>query len=702
MTVHPHSALHPVEGRIWHAVEKAAETKARTLEIDAATLRLRGTFLAWLLAEGAAKTAPLLAQLTLLGATIEAPFDLRGLRLTLTPRFVGCALPSVDLRDANILGFDVLAGNVTSFSADRLSTTSSLAIRETSDRDTVPERYRGKPTIERQLRLNGATVRGNLDLRGCTIRGEGQEDGVALFADGLAVDGNALLGYRFKATGEVRLSGGRFQRHLDLSGAKLQARRTYSLFAKGSQVSGSLYLCRTKRWSIYPKSVSFRSIGTVTVEGARIDGDLDCTGGFFLSPEKARGWISAPEESDDDRSFALNAAGVVVRRDVLLCHQFWSKGAVCLINARIESDLQCNGGYFDYPGDDALQCDGADVAGTTFFKHDETSRPARTSGFINLRYGDFKQSVQIDGLEFTGFGAGAPAHDGRMRNCGIDFSFGTIGGKLSLKNVTRTAASIVALDLRQTTVDVLEDQESSWNVATTLNLSGCQYTAITDLRADAAWRLTLLDRHYVRRTEAAPSRYFEPQPYLHLAAVMEQSGYDGAAMEARIHLEDQYTAIGDFGRAGRLWRGILRATIGYGYKPWRAVLYLMAWAAISALVFWLAPEGQVVDAKDPPGAVSASPPTASLEFSPLIYAIDTLVPLVDLHQKSNWLVQPPSFRPWIEAWTNPTQDAAALPIRLLRAFWKSIVRLVGFLNPFIGWTLTSLFAAGVTGLVRRG
>ncbi len=181
MTDHPHSALRPVEGRIWRAVMQAAETESRTLEIDAATMPVRGAFLAWLLAEGAAKAAPLPVQLTLLGASIEAPLDLRGLRLTLTPRLVGCKLPSIDLRDAAVVGFEMLAGSVTSISADRLSATSSLAIRETSDRDAVPEHYRGRPSIERQLRLNGATIRGNLDLRGCTIRGEGQDDGRRAF-----------------------------------------------------------------------------------------------------------------------------------------------------------------------------------------------------------------------------------------------------------------------------------------------------------------------------------------------------------------------------------------------------------------------------------------------------------------------------------------------------------------------------------------
>jgi len=78
-----------------------------------------------------------------------------------------------------------------------------------------------------------------------------------------------------------------------------------------------------------------------------------------------------------------------------------------------------------------------------------------------------------------------------------------------------------------------------------------------------------------------------------------------------------------------------------------------------------------------------------------------LVPLVDLHQKSNYLVQPPTCQLWVEAWSNSKTDPQILPVRLLAALWKTIVRLIGVFDPFIGWTLTSLFAAGVTGLVRR-
>ena len=713
MAVHPFSMLRPIEDRIWFEVARAGATQARAVEVDAAGSAdptVRGDFLAWLLAEGASKAAPLLAQLTLLGATIEESLDLRGLRLTLTPRFVGCTLPVVELRDANAIGFEILAGTVSSVAADRLTATGALAIRATTERDRVPKDYRGAPVIECQLRFSGAMIRGNLDLRGCNIRGEGQDDGVALFADGLNVRGNALLSDRFKARGEVRLGGCQFERNLDLSGAKLQARQAYSLFAKGSQISGSLYLCRTKAWSIYPKRTGFRSLGMVTVEGARIDGDFDCSGGFFLAPELAGRWISIPDESDDDLSFAINAAGVVVRRDVLLCDGFWAKGKVCLINSRIDSDLQCGGGYFDYAASTALECDGVVVAGTTFFDKGSdlpaaTHRCARTNGSIDLIYGSFKQGVQIAALEFIGTVGGAVADDKDEGNCGIDLSFASISGKLLLKGVTKaeteTKTAKINLNLYQAKIDLLEDEESSWKSASFLNLTGCEYKAIKDLRPNVKERLALLDKHYVKRGETMPMQYFEPQPYLHLADVMQQSGYDEAATEIRIHLEDAHTDVGGFHRRQHFWRRVLSATIAHGYEPRRAFRWLAVAIVVSAFVFALAPDGEIIKAKDAQTTSSASLSKPSLEFSPLVYAIDMLVPLVDLHQKSNYLVQPPTCQLWVEAWSNSKTDPQILPVRLLAALWKTIVRLIGVFDPFIGWTLTSLFAAGVTGLVRR-
>ena len=60
-------------------------------------------------------------------------------------------------------------------------------------------------------------------------------------------------------------------------------------------------------------------------------------------------------------------------------------------------------------------------------------------------------------------------------------------------------------------------------------------------------------------------------------------------------------------------------------------------------------------------------------FRAPVYAVDTLVPIVDLQQKKNWLLKTPN--------------------------WKLESLLI--FNTFFGWLMTTLFAAGVTGLLRR-
>jgi len=71
-----------------------------------------------------------------------------------------------------------------------------------------------------------------------------------------------------------------------------------------------------------------------------------------------------------------------------------------------------------------------------------------------------------------------------------------------------------------------------------------------------------------------------------------------------------------------------------------------------------------------PGLRPPSALTEEIEFNPLVYAIDTLVPLVDLNQKKNFEFTRPSG---------------------LLIF-----------NSFFGWAMTTFLAAGVSGLAKRG
>jgi hypothetical protein len=73
-------------------------------------------------------------------------------------------------------------------------------------------------------------------------------------------------------------------------------------------------------------------------------------------------------------------------------------------------------------------------------------------------------------------------------------------------------------------------------------------------------------------------------------------------------------------------------------------------------------------------------------FRPLVYSLDAVLPIVDLHQASRWLPDPAA---------RCTVSSVGYPCgEWLRVYlWVHIL---------VGWSLTSLAVAGFTGLVRRG
>ena len=128
--------------------------------------------------------------------------------------------------------------------------------------------------------------------------------------------------------------------------------------------------------------------------------------------------------------------------------------------------------------------------------------------------------------------------------------------------------------------------------------------------------------------------------------------------------------------------GIGRVSIRYGYRTWRPVAAL-AILYVAAVVIFLV-------AQHHPGAlipVMASPAlhpvpdaahcTSSYPcFYPAAYAIDTVIPIINVHQATFW----------------GPNGHAPLGHALAAFTWISIVA---------GWALTTLAVAGYTGLVRR-
>jgi hypothetical protein len=110
---------------------------------------------------------------------------------------------------------------------------------------------------------------------------------------------------------------------------------------------------------------------------------------------------------------------------------------------------------------------------------------------------------------------------------------------------------------------------------------------------------------------------------------------------------------------GKLWNWTLYLTVGYGYRPWQAGLWLLALVASGSYVFGDAYPSHMAPKTPATGA-----------FHPIAYALDVLVPIINLGQRDAWQPQ-----------------GAAL-------YWSWGLTVAG-------WILTTAIVAGLTGVLKR-
>jgi hypothetical protein len=153
----------------------------------------------------------------------------------------------------------------------------------------------------------------------------------------------------------------------------------------------------------------------------------------------------------------------------------------------------------------------------------------------------------------------------------------------------------------------------------------------------------------------------------------------------------------DRGRLARLWSSILRLTIGFGYYPGKSLLWLLVLTVLSTGLTWggwavgsIAPSDK--DAYGP-FKQSGALPLHYERFYPPVYALENSFPLVKLGQAERW--QPDPNPQW--QCSPPKCSSRLLCWVLSPAFlqwfrWGQIC---------LGWFFTTMFVAGVSGIVRK-
>ncbi|WP_305783266.1 hypothetical protein [Symbioplanes lichenis] len=275
------------------------------------------------------------------------------------------------------------------------------------------------------------------------------------------------------------------------------------------------------------------------------------------------------------------------------------------IRMRVDGDVRANDGF---------RCDGlvrltnAEIAGSLRLEGAQLSNPGgRALHATDLRVGAFARLS--DGFSATG---AVTLHHAQVVSW-LSFAGAHLDGVLGLRHLqTRELALLPArtptgaVDLRHARIGLLRDDPVTWPDET--RLGGLTYDALSEAGDRLSW---------LRRT---PEGY-SPQAYGQLAATYRKSGRDADAREVLLAGERHQREQLPF--TGRLWGRLQDLTVGYGYRPARAVAWLAVLVLLGTVVFGLEPPRAAEAAKAPP-------------FVAVAYTADLILPVVDLGQQSNY------------------------------------------------------------------
>ena len=162
------------------------------------------------------------------------------------------------------------------------------------------------------------------------------------------------------------------------------------------------------------------------------------------------------------------------------------------------------------------------------------------------------------------------------------------------------------VDLSHAHIGVLRDDPQTWPAE--FRFGGLTYEAL-EPQLPAQQRLNWLARD---------SGGHSPEPYEQLAALYARTGLPAEARRVLYAAERRQRAAKTL--PGRMWSRLQDITVGYGYRPARAGVWLAALLAIGSITYALAPPAPLNTGGAP-------------HFNPVIYTLDLLLPVVDLGQK---------------------------------------------------------------------
>jgi len=347
-----------------------------------------------------------------------------------------------------------------------------------------------------------------------------------------------------------------------------------------------------------------------------------------------------------------------------------SYGPVSLFRARIGNNLNFSGGNFVAgAAEAAVSLVDANIAGDVLFLEG-----FKTDGFVDMRLAKVGDSVTFKNVQFVGGG-----------DNGLNAERVAIEGTLYWFSVAVTARTV--LDLENASAGALWDDSSSWPAKGNLVIDGFAYNDFSGGPSDAAGRLKWLALQPVG---------YHPRPYRRVAKVLRDDGREAEANTVEIAKEVEHRRFGEMSLLERAWNLLLQATIGYGFRPLRALWWIIGFVLLGTALFAWGYSAKVMTPTDETAyrefMKSGLTPPHYPPFNPLVYSLENFLPVVDLYQGSYWRPNPRDLPGGELHMGSLTSDARTFPGAMLRGYlWIHILA---------GWILTPLLFAGLSGLVR--
>ena len=215
-----------------------------------------------------------------------------------------------------------------------------------------------------------------------------------------------------------------------------------------------------------------------------------------------------------------------------------------------------------------------------------------------------------------------------------------------------------------------------------LLLDGFAYGRIGGIRHPATPEQRLAWLGSQPKSAAASRReVFATQPYEQLVQVSRQAGRDAEARRAAIACRQDLRRYGKLSRFRKVGNWLLDKTIKYGFQTWRAVAGIIILYAAVLIFLWFARYHNAIIPVQAAASLNLAPTATNCTshhpcFNPFGYAIDTVIPLINVHQTDFW---------------GPNQSVPT----------GTAFAIITYLSTGLGWILATLAVAGYTGLARN-